>query len=1020
LVTARNFFVDRSRPEVLIRILLGYILALPVIVPLIAQSIGTLQPFTVSVTMQARLPGHLQVFYDDGRGFSEPRSAVVRLQVSEEPRQYTLDLPSGRYRAFRIDPRTLGGQYVIERVEILAPDGSTYISFPLLSLVPAGPTSVTERSATRLTVNAAPGPNDLQLLYVPDVPVTIPFQPFTPLALGLLARVMFLWLCGILVVWVGERATNRWLSTRMRTISTVAAWCLRAPRITVCVTAVLATLVATYPVLLFGRSLVSPNNHGLMLLYETPPFAPGSTDLLLEDIRGSDVGAALYQDIPHSNVQREALVHGEVPLWNRYNADGRPLWAQGLTYLADPLHWLTLVTPDPSLGWDLKFVIHRFVFSLGVGFAAKATAGGWLPGAIGAVAAAFGGIYAYRLNHPTILVLTYAPWALLAWFKLAAATDLRRQAFAAIQIALFSALILFASIPKDAAMTLVGVWSAGVLGLLLSRGSWRDCGRRLVGAALAAVATALITTPHWLPFLDTLKQSFTAYDTPLALFGGRPLAIGFFLSPLNPGPFEPGLHMLALVLAVSALAQPRRLIDRPLVLACGIVAGGLLAAGLGAVPASLIRAIPFVRNVHHLFDVFPTAALPPLLIFAASGADSLRAGSSRRALVVGLLTAILSWWLLANVRVMARDDGFEPWALALLVPIAVLLPGCFYIARQASQPVFAQLAAICAVLVLVLPGGLHGNSGLGALDALLVQPRPRALLDQNSPAIDALHRATTEPTRATGLNLTLFSGSEALYELEGIGGADPLDIRFHRELVDASGLTRIAVWLTYVPVADVVRLAPYLDLVNVGFFLADRTVMPSGFINVPVSGEDRVAVVRRPTAWPRAFFVDGIVTYTDVSSFLRSVAERRTPFAAVQSNDREAIEAIRGMLSPSNEVVPGRSYKLTPNTTRFVVSAPRAGLAVLTETFVEGDFQVTLNGRRASYFRVNHAFKAVAIPSAGEWEVMFEYRPKHWDLSLKMAGLGFLLLAGFGLWASKPRYVVDTGVSEKPAARASS
>ncbi len=531
----------------LIRILLGYILALPVVVPLIAQSIGTLQPFTVSVTMQARLPGHLQVFYDDGRGFSEPRSAVVRLQVSEEPRQYTLDLPSGRYRAFRIDPRTLGGQYVIERVEILAPDGSTYISFPLLSLVPAGPTTVTEKSATRLTVNAAPGPNDLQLLYVPDVPVTIPVQPFTPLALGLLARVMFLWLCGILGVWVGERATNRWLSVRMQTISTLAGWCLRAPRITVCVTAVLATLVATYPVLLFGRSLVSPNNHGLMLLYETPPFAPGSSDLLLEDIRGSDVGAALYQDIPHSNVQREALVHGEVPLWNRYNADGRPLWAQGLTYLADPLHWLTLVTPDPSLGWDLKFVIHRFVFSLGVGFAAMATAGGWLPGVIGAVAAAFGGIYAYRLNHPTIFVLTYAPWALLAWFKLAAATDLRRQAFAAIQIALFTALILFASIPKDAAMTLVGVWSTGVLGLLLSRGSWRDCGRRLVGAALAAVATVLITMPHWLPFLDTLKQSFTAYDTPLALFGGRPLAIGFFLSPLNPGPFEPGLHMLALV-----------------------------------------------------------------------------------------------------------------------------------------------------------------------------------------------------------------------------------------------------------------------------------------------------------------------------------------------------------------------------------------------------------------------------------------------------------------------------------------
>ena len=74
--------------------------------------------------------------------------------------------------------------------------------------------------------------------------------------------------------------------------------------------------------------------------------------------------------MPYSRLQREALSQGEMPLWNRYNGAGRPLWGQGQTFLLDPLHWLTIVTPDLTLGWDLKFIAHRLVFAAGVGVAA--------------------------------------------------------------------------------------------------------------------------------------------------------------------------------------------------------------------------------------------------------------------------------------------------------------------------------------------------------------------------------------------------------------------------------------------------------------------------------------------------------------------------------------------------------------------------------------------------------------------------------------------------------------------------
>jgi uncharacterized membrane protein YfhO len=97
-------------------------------------------------------------------------------------------------------------------------------------------------------------------------------------------------------------------------------------------------------------------------------------------------------------------------------------------------------------------------------------------------------------------------------------------------------------------------------------------------------------------------------------------------------------------------------------------------------------------------------------------------------------------------------------------------------------------------------------------------------------------------------------------------------------------------------------------------------------------------------------------------------------------------------------------YRLTSNNTSFVIDAPGPGVAVLTETYLAEDFQITVDGKPAPYFRVNHAFKGVAIGSAGRHEITFAYWPQHFTLALWLgaAGLG-LLAAGFGwLWRSAP------------------
>ncbi len=159
----------------------------------------------------------------------------------------------------------------------------------------------------------------------------------------------------------------------------------------------------------------------------------------------------------------------------------------------------------------------------------------------------------------------------------------------------------------------------------------------------------LVTAPHWLIFLDTLRQAYTVYDYPYANFAIRQHVTGFFLGPLTAGPALTGLNLLALVLLIAAIAAPEKFIPHRPVLACGIVAAALLAIAFGAIPASVLVKIPLIRNIGHIHDTFLTAALPLMLVVAALGAEVLLTAGLFRTSLIAFLAAAASLWLFADV-----------------------------------------------------------------------------------------------------------------------------------------------------------------------------------------------------------------------------------------------------------------------------------------------------------------------------------------------------------------------------------
>ena len=492
------------------RLALGYAVALPLIVGLLAGAVGDPRTYTISVTMESSVPGHVQVFFDSGAGFREVQSSNAWFETLPGAHKYRLRLPAGRYRTFRIDPGTLPGRYVIERIAILAPDGSLHAVIPLTALEPAYQITVVEKSERRLEVTTPPGTSDPQLLYSPASPIVIPSLVFTIRSLRTAALVCLAWLAGVAAVWLVAQAIGRLrLGSDRFLIAMTTFWTTR-PATAVAVAAAVATMLSTYPVLL-GRSFVAPTNGYLRLFYDSVPFTPDSDDEQIEETRGSDVAATVYAFMPYSRLQREALSQGEMPLWNRYNAAGRPLWGQGQTFLLDPLHWLTIVTPDMTLGWDLKFIAHRFVFALGIGVAALLATGASVPAVMAAATAPFVGVYLFRLNHPAAFTLSYAPWALVGWFLLARASSRQELSRATVLVAVSMALVLLSSPPKEAVVMLVGLATAGTTAVLCAPGTWLDRGRRIAAALAGGLAFGLLTAPHWLIFLDTLRLSMTSY-----------------------------------------------------------------------------------------------------------------------------------------------------------------------------------------------------------------------------------------------------------------------------------------------------------------------------------------------------------------------------------------------------------------------------------------------------------------------------------------------------------------------------
>jgi hypothetical protein len=785
--------------------------------------------------------------------------------------------------------------------------------------------------------------------------------------------------------------------------------------------AALSVVLSCYPIVFFGKSFLSPNNHrSTYLLYGRMPTVPGLAQAATDDEKGTDLGAPMWYSWPTSVVEARSLFrYFELPLWNRYGCSGLPLLGQGQSMFGDPLHFLVLFANGSARAWDLKYLLAKFVFAACLGLCV------WeltrhLPAAIIIAASApFIGFFSFRYSHPAFFSMCYAPLILLCWFKVIAAPRDRFPSLWLGMMVLANWMLINSGTVKEAWILLLALNACGCLTLFLGAPPV-DRGIKLRQALTAQALFILIGTPVWLTFLHALRSSWTVYEAgkvfqlPPTLFVG--LFDDLFYRQFNPHELhlDPSANFLVLGgflwFCVSWWRNRQGRLSRGLIIVCLFS----LAFVFGVIPAAFVLQLPFLRNIYHVDNTFSCVAIICLILLAGFGIKAFwndcqtpefpRLYACALACLAGLLILyfLTPEFARSPFRPLVQIGEHIPkstffWGYAsLLVAALAAAPWIGRLAIQSQRVRTWQILSLGVIFVLI--HWRHGMHLATPFDDYVMNPQQRTDLLAESPALNLIKARTAEPSRSAGLNYNFFPGYGGAVGVEQIDSVDPLLNKNYKSLMDASGVMLLFCsprggWIDDQLPNDL----PLFDMLNVRYFLGSAGTKADLVPSLKQIAALDLNVYESSRAWPRAFFTSRVTPYAAETDFVRLLKEGDgNPFAATTQQEMAGHAGLIALTqprpSPDRRVVRATDYVFTNNSTSFKLTAPEAGVAVLTEPYVKDDFQVRVNGKPARYFRVNSAFRGVFLPRAGEYTFSFSYWPRFLTISLWMWAIGIVSL----------------------------
>ena len=738
-----------------------------------------------------------------------------------------------------------------------------------------------------------------------------------------------------------------------------------------------AIVLILIPFCFTGRALLTGRVYApIDLPFMAEPLKDYAADYGFDKVYNGTLSDLYAQIIPWQSAVRQALAHGEWPLWNPFLLCGNILAANMQAAPYDALNLIGLLLAHPqalTFAAAMTFffaAFFTFVFARLIGLGETA--------ALAAAASyTFCAVLAFFVGWPLGRAWTLLPLVLAGVQLVVRERSLR----GAVTLTLALTLLIFTGHPESV-LHIVAVGAAyGVFALIVTR---RDPLRAIAIAAASGLVALGLTAILLMPFFSAAPETkeyfirhtlFANADFPtipetiarragatfFPFYGGQPERDNF-TNIWQPTSARVGSVVLALAAAALFVAPRRR--ETWFFFALALIA---LCAAIDAPPvAHLLHELPLFNIA--LNERLAYAAAFALAMLAGIAVDSIK---KRAAIVMGVVLIAL---MVASHFVSQGQlkIGVDAKLMQHLI-LAELLPLLVAIVIVLARPRLAPLAIVALILI---QRTLEDGAIYPTFKADAFYPRV--------PVLAAIPVNDPEPFRMVGLHFALIPDGAALYGLEDARGYEAMTFR---KLAETYPIWCKPQDVSFNNVPEMWR--PFLNFLNVRYAVTAGIDPEPGWRLV---AQDRTSrLLENLNVLPRAYVP-------------RHIRYEKTGQAVLDGMAREKDFGNRAWITvphyPPHEISNG------PGTIKvrrdcFSVYDLEAtmeldGWVVLSESRWPG-WRAYIDGKRVETLDANHAFIGVFVP-AGKHQVRLMYRPEAFTrgrnvtLATALMAIAFLVL----------------------------
>ncbi len=745
-----------------------------------------------------------------------------------------------------------------------------------------------------------------------------------------------------------------------------------------------ASLLALYPVVFFNKSIDSPMSQALLSSPNSiNPTIPGfdRENSHSESFRGNDTGAFDWGVGPNLIAGMHSIFHdGEFPFYNKYVGGGIANFAQLNNILLDPLNILIFIFDGNSLGFDLKLIFSRFIFALGIFFLISSISTSKATPIVLSISSLFIGYFHYRVQHPSVYTLTYAPLLLFSWikFKNNIETLLSKKLLYLSFIAIFSFLVLNSGPAKEAAITVMMLSFYGAFNILFDKNiTIRTLKIRLFYISLISIFILGVCVFDIALFLDYLSKNYSNYDGASADRYPLAYSLGFFQKELLRYTMGFSTNLFFYFLLILIAYNFRGLIRQKGFILPLIFFVISLSIAYTVIPNFIILKIPFVNNVYHLYDVFTIPAFLFFLVIASYAIDYLYkinfAGLKRISLLMLVIYVFFGALYIYHEHHVYHTITRQSIVVLLSTSFAFL----FINLQKNKKAITKWLFALFFVHMFF--NCFHLKS-FKILDDYLTEPMNRADYSIPSEAINFIRNdQTNESFRVIGFedshpSTTLFPGFNTRYLIEGVVQVDPLRNKNFENFLELGGLKYVNDWhwLRLLNNQNTSTTSNLLNKLNVKY------IFTNNYVNLDRTKYDIVhtsdyTVWLNKGYWPRAFSTNKVYTFKSDKELENLIKMESEPFVFLE---RDNVVQFFDFRKGDSSINYAHNYFSTNNSLGFSIRSNAGEILVINQNYYKKDYKLILNDHECDYFRINYYQIGCLITKDGLYNVTLTYHPE--------------------------------------------